>query len=88
MDCEICRIIEKHGLSPSAHDWWHCTHAKRGCPVRMRVLGWHHSRDRFKIRWPRFASTPRPEVSRPRAIGRELKFLSYSLATHISAHLR
>ena len=96
MNCEICKIIESHGLDRSVHDWWHCSdaeNASRSCRKVDRKPVWLLLRTcrQLKMRWTRLVTlSPRrgTAVSKPQAIGRELKLISYTLAAHIGTQLK
>jgi hypothetical protein len=89
MSCEICKIIERKGLDPSAHDWWFCSDAaqRRGCRTAFIL---RRTSRHFRARWLRSMALGRrhDKTSAPLALSRELKFLSYSLATQLGAYLR
>lgn len=97
MNCEICKIIESHGLDRSVHDWWHCADVEEqspACrrPVRQPVRSLLRTcRRQLTIHWRRLlivSSRRDAGISKPQAIGRELKLLTYALASQIGAQVK
>ena len=91
MECEICKIIETHGLDRSVHDWWHCADAEKRFETcrnlnRKPVWSLRKTCRSLRMRWMRLLSPP--AISKPQAISRELKLLSYALAAQIGTQLK
>ena len=91
MECEICKIIETHGLDRSVHDWWHCADAAKSSTacrslISKQVFSLRKTYYRLRFSWTRLFA-PRT-FSKPQAISRELKLLSYVLAAQIGTQLK